>query len=270
MVAFPLIDDSNYHILVPDENGQFEFNGPRLCLARPPKLALGAIPGTLAAEEFPDFIIPRSEWPDRIKQKDADKSWLEDIVRRKIATDDQNGLGFCHAYGTKIAGECCRLIQNQVYIYLSAESIGGPITRWRNIGADPEDDLQQFIAHGACPASYMNAPHSLSPTKWKAGWETVAMNYRPTEVWDMRSDTKAFDFAVTCALLGLATASGFSWWSHFVTGPYRVLHLGRNKFAVRYRNQWGPTFGDDGFVDFAEGKGTPDWAFCIRQMVLAA
>lgn len=269
MPTVPLYDDSNYQELVPDAEGRFEFNGPRLCLAVPPSLAAGDIPGVGAAEDFPDFLIPRSEWPDRIRQKDAEKSWLEDIVRGVIPCDDQGPLGFCHAYGTKIAGECCRLVQNQPYVRLSAESVGGPVTNWRNRGADPADDLAQFMQYGACPQSFMDEAHSLRPSRWKDGWEKAATQYRATEVWDLRSGKKAFDFIVTCALLGLPTACGYSWWSHFVSGPYRVLDLDRGKFAVRNRNQWGPEYGDDGFFDLAEGKGTPDWAFCVRQMSIA-
>jgi hypothetical protein len=259
----PLYDDSNYHSLLPNGEGIVEFNGPRLCLAVPPRLAIGEVPH---AEPFPERLIPRSEWPDLIRKKDAEKSWLEDIMRGVVPCKDQGSLGYCHAFGCAHAGEVQRLVQNLLYVELSGESLGGPITNWRNRGADPADDLSQLVQCGACPQVYVDQPLSLNPKRWKSGWETAALEYRATEVWDMRSDTKAFDFAATLAFLNVPGGSGFQWWSHFVSGPYRVLDLGRGKFALRYRNNWGADYGDDGFMDFAEGKGTPDWCYGLRQM----
>ena len=263
-MAVKLYNDSNYQELLPDSQGVFEFEGPRVMNFVPPKAGVGEVKGTIP---FPDKLIPRSDWPALIQKKDAEKSWLEDMVRGVVKCSDQNGLGYCHGYGTKGAGECCRLIMGLPYIELSGESIAGPVTNWRNAGADPADDLEQLSTYGACPQSFMDAPHSRSPKKWKAGWEQYALNFRATEIWDIRGGSKSFDFVATCALLGLACASGFQWWSHFISGPYRLIDLGRGKFALRYRNNWGSKWGDDGFVDFQEGKGDPDWAFAIRQMV---
>jgi len=263
MTALPIIDDSNYTLLLPKTGNVFEFNGPRILGAIPPK----AGPGLCAAAPGADFpLIPRDAWPDLIRKKDREKTWLEDIVRGVIPCNDQNGLNYCHAYGTVMKAMCQRLVQYHAYVELSAESVGGPITNWRDAGADPTDDMAQMAKYGACPASYMDQPHSRNPSRWKAGWEQVALDYRATDWVDGRTLGNTFDVAATMAILGAPPAAGFYWWSHYISGPYRLLDLGGRKYALRYRNNWGPAFGDDGFVDFAEGKGTPDWLFAVMQM----
>ena len=254
-----LIDDNNWQQHAPI-NGRFEFNGPRIMNAVPPRLAAGSdemIPGW-SDEDF--TLIPRAEWDDRIAQKDKEQSWLEDIVRGTIPCTDQNGLGYCHAYGTIAIAECQRLIQNHPFVPLSAESVGGPITGWRNRGADPTDDIKQMAQYGACPKSFMDREHSLSPGKWKEGWQADALKYRVHEWRDMRTTRKMFDAAATMALLGIPGGLGYMWWSHYISGPYRLLKSG-NKYALRNRNNWGADYGDDGFLDMVEGRGTPDWLF---------
>jgi len=263
----PVLTEADCQALEPNARGEVEHDGVvRLCLAVPPSAPIGEMPHTIA---FPDRLVPRSEWDDRIAEKDREKSWLYDLVAGVIPCKDQASLGYCHAYGYTAAGECCRAIQGHPYVDLSAESIGGPVTNWRNRGADPSDDLAQFATVGACPAAFMDAPHSLSPSRWKPGWETEAAKYIATEIWDMRAGPgykgMAFDFAVTMALLGLAGGVGFSWWTHFVSGPYKVRKSGRN-YEILPRNNWGPRYGENGFFWLSEGRGTPDWSGCIRQM----
>src|SRR3970282_601381 len=98
----PLYDDATPFPWMPDANGVVDFDGPRICNATPPAASPGAIVCAPAAD---CLLVPRSEWLNRIRQKDAEQSWLEDIVRGVMPSSDQNGLGYCHAYGTKDAGQ---------------------------------------------------------------------------------------------------------------------------------------------------------------------
>jgi hypothetical protein len=205
-----VINDNTWTQVMPHRfnrygEGIHDFGGhPRILNAREPEAAPGEcedIPGWVRADDFQ--LIPRDEWDDRIAQKDKDQSWLEDIVRNVIPCTDQNGLGYCHAYGTIAIGECQRLVQGHEFVALSAESVGGPITGWRNRGADPTRDIQQMSKYGACPKSMMDREWSLSPSRWEDGWEEAALKYRVHEWRDMRTTRKMFDAAATMALLGM-------------------------------------------------------------------
>jgi len=203
-------------------------------------------------------LIPREQWPDLIAQKDREKSWVKDLCA-EVPCMDQGHLGYCHAYGPTMAAMCHRIVQNQPHVMLSAESIGGPVTEWRNKGEWPEEDLQQFVTYGACPASMMDKPWSLSPSKWDQNWTTERLKYRVSEYLDgLLSRGKAFDAAMTMALRNLPGAAGFTWWSHEVAYCLHAKDLGRGKFAIGGRNSWGADYGEDGFFYLEEGKGTPD------------
>lgn len=263
MPAIPLYDDSNYRELL-GKNGRVWFNGHwRILNMRATKYRPGECPWIPKASFEP---IPRERWPDLIAQKDEEKSWLEDLVRAKgIDCGDQDGLPYCHAYGCRDAAIVARALANHGYVDLSGESIGGPVTNWQRRGAYPEDDMKQLSKYGACPASMMNAPWSLRPDKWDPEWEQARLNYRAYEWEDLRVGGPSFDMAATAALLGKACCSGFSWWSHFFSGPYRLYRDG-NRYVLRYRNTWGMSYGDKGFMDHAEGRGTPTWAYAVRAM----
>lgn len=272
MVALPTINDQTYKLLLPsdyDQGGRIvDFNGPRILNAIPPRAA----PGTIVHAPLADFkVIPRNLWDDIIARKDRDHSWIEDLVRDKrygIPCTDQNGLGYCHAYGTVKKAMVKRLLQGHPFVMLSAESVGGPITRWTNQGADPADDMEQIAKFGACPQSFMDREHSLNHRNWKTGWEQEALNYRIPDWIDARLIRKNyFDVAATMCFLNIPGALGYMWWSHYISGPYRVLKLSNGRYALRNRNNWGPSFGDDGFLDMEEGKGTPDWLFgCLASI----
>ena len=111
-----LIDEQNWREFLPqytepDGTQVYEFGGHKRVLnAIPPILAAGEIPGIPGPTADGFTLIPRNEWDDRIAEKDKDQSWLEDIVRGVIPCTDQNGLGFCHAYGTIAIAECQRLM----------------------------------------------------------------------------------------------------------------------------------------------------------------
>ncbi len=214
-------------------------------------------------------LIPRDQWPDLIADKDRQKSWLIDSVDA-VNVKDQNGLGYCHAYGTVSCMEIALVYAGYPYEELSAESIGGPVTGWINEGADPSDDLEQAMRGGACLASFMDAPHSLNPSRWKSGWEQDAMSRRVLEAWDLRLPNKAFDAVVTASLLNMPVGLGYVWWGHFVHGGFQVRRQD-SKYQILNRNSWGASYGEDGYFWLTEGtgrgQGTPDWAFAVRVVI---
>jgi hypothetical protein len=155
-----------------------------------------------------------------------------------------------------------RALQGQPLVVLSPESIAGPIKNWRNVGGWGQDALDQLMSVGACREDYMDSANSLSPRRWKSGWEADCANHKITAAW-ANIDDGDFDGVMTAALLRLPVSIGLSWWSHqvIVTSP---VDLGNGKFGVEFRNSWGSSFGSDGFDILAESKAQPDGSFaCI-------
>jgi len=260
MPQVPLINDQTWKLHI--DPTRHDDHDRMLGGAWPRKTNFGEC--AVAKPMDPALLIPRSEWIDRIKQKDQEQSWLEDLVRRAgIRASDQASTNFCHAHSIKDPMEVQRCVQGHPYVELSAMAIGGPITGWRNRGAYPEDDLMQAVKFGTCPASMQDSRYSFSPSKWQKGWEEECAKYQVDEWTDgLLSGGKAFDALVTFSFLNIPCPVGYQWWGHALHAGYRVLYLGqsrgKDRFAVRHRNSWGMDYGDAGFVDLEEGRGTPD------------
>ena len=241
----------------------------RMLSFRPPAAPYGECRGTVGAERLVE-LIPRSEWDKIIEQKDREKSWLIDNVAT-VKCKDQNGLSYCHSFGTVSTMEIALVMAGYPYEELSAESVGGPVTGWRNQGADPSDDLEQVEKAGACLASYMDRPNSLNPRLWKPGWEHDAMGRRVLEAYDLRLPGKEFDAVVTCALLNIPVGLGYAWWGHFIHGGFQVRKNKSGVYEILERNSWGASYGKDGYFWLAEGRargqGTPDWSFAVRVVI---
>ena len=114
--------------------------------------------------------IPRSQWASLVQQGQG--TFLSDLIKAaNIPSKNQDGLNFCWAYASVETDETCRLVQGQPYVPLSPESVGGPITNWRNVGGDGLDALTQLSTVGCCANTFMDAPNSLRVNRWKTGWK---------------------------------------------------------------------------------------------------
>jgi hypothetical protein len=205
-------------------------------------------------------LIPRAEWPDRIR--DGQGTFLSDLHKQfNIKVKNQNGLNYCWAYGSTSTIELSITKTTGVYLDLSPESVAGPIVRWRNIGGYVEDACKQLLTFGACLSSFMNAPNSLTPSKWITGWENNCLKHR-IDI-DFR-DVMTFDELITLLFERVPVAVGYNWWGHLVCACDPVL-LPDNSVGVRILNSWynkdGTPWGDGGFANLTESLGSPDGAF---------
>jgi hypothetical protein len=268
-MAVPLYTDDNWRELIGD-GVQVEHAGVmRPLAARPTVVPFGRIVGAPAVTAFQ--LIPRAVWDDLIAYKDQQNSWLEQIARDKVSCEDQGDLNLCHAASTCEAARCRYAVMGDAVPALTFTSIGMPVTGWRNAGADIADDWKQLRDYGACTTDFLPDGVALPPQsrgtnallmnqrKYKTGWQANAKLHCEAEGIDLGFSGSLFDAAATACFLNIPFACAFSWWSHAICGGFRVLKLGTGKYALRYRNNWGASYGDNGFLDLAEGKGTPDW-----------
>jgi hypothetical protein len=251
MSAYPylIIDDDNYRdftaSMVQRTTGYRGFQNPD----SPHEFRAGRPVGP---------TIPRNEWTERVK--DGQGSFLSDIVKAQgIKSKDQGSLGYCWVYGSTRAVEVQRAIQGFTFLDLSPESVGGPVVGWRNRGGYASEAFDQLQEFGACESSYMDAPHSLSPKRWKAGWQQNALQYRATQWYEIGT---SFDEVYTMLLNRIPVAAGLDWWGHLVCFLDPVV-LPDGSFGVLFQNSWGvdwPTAGAHGFSVLTESKATPDGA----------
>ncbi len=202
--------------------------------------------------------IPRNEWHDRIKAGQG--AFLSDLIKQKgIQAKDQDGLNFCWVYGSTRAVEIQRAVQGLVTLNLSPESVGGPCTRWRNQGGYAGEAFDQLQNCGACETSYMDAPHSLRPNRWTAGWQDNARLHEAVDWYDIET---SFDEVITCLLQRIPVAAGLDWWGHLVCFLDPVI-LPDGSVGGLFQNSWGadwPTPGANGLACLTESKATPDGA----------
>ena len=202
--------------------------------------------------------IPRSVWHDRIQAGQG--TFLSDLLKHeKIPAKDQNGLGYCWVYGSTRAVEVQRAIAGLPFRDLSPESVGGPCTGWRNRGGYASEALDQLQSAGACESSFMDAPHSLHPHRWKTGWQENAKLHEALQWYDIG---QSFDEVITCLLERIPVAAGLDWWGHLVCFLDPVI-LPDGSVGVLFQNSWGvdwPTVGANGFATLTESKATPDGA----------
>jgi hypothetical protein len=113
--------------------------------------------------------------------------------------------------------------------------------------------------------TFMDKPNSLSPSRWKTGWQADALNHRITAAWaDL--DDGGFDAVFTAALLRLPTSIGLDWWGHQVEITDPVV-FDDGSYGVGFRNSWGadwPSQGAGGWSTLTERKSQPSGSFaCI-------
>jgi hypothetical protein len=257
-------------------------NCEELCGAGLPTFEFGGHTRIMNANQFPmgstmmfstpyaeADLIPVEQWPDLISQKDREKSWLDDIVDDLgIPCKDQDGLGYCHGYGPVTCVEVARAVAGLPYVNLSAESVAGRVTGWRNQGGDPEQDLEVLAKYGCCEASFMDRPNSISPSRWKAGWEQNALLHKAEEFLSGIRD-KMWEVAGTAALRSQPTSPWYDWWSHCISGSYRLKYDPKTKLFFRKdRNNWGMSYGDRGYLWLGKGtgrgQGTPSGIIVVR------
>lgn len=213
------------------------------------------------------YLIPREAWPDLIADKDREQSWLDDMVQAlDIPTEDQDGLSWCHGFGPVAATEIAEAVAGNPFVKLSGESVAGRVANWNpNRGGDPEEDLQVLVKYGACPADFLDKPFSSNPKNWRDGWEQEALKHTVREYYI--PTVKRWDYACTAALRNHPTSPWFDWWSHCISGSYRLKNE-KGTIWRKERNNWGPKFGDNGFLWMAEGtrkgQGTPSGLVIVQ------
>lgn len=237
-----------------------------------------------AAQAIDIPIIPRSEWPDRIREKENDQNRLSDIRNTGnsgglIPSLDQNGKGYCWTHSVVQCVHLLRAYSNQPYVPLSAYSVACVIKTFRDEGGWGALALDFIATRGIAtqsdwPQQSMSRNHNTPET-----WER-AKNYRTTEGWidlaePVYDRNLTFDQVASLLLVNIPVVLDYNWWGHSVCGmdlvdlePNRQLNDVR-RWGVRILNSWSDNWENKGTAVLAGTKAVPDGAVAPR-VVFAA
>lgn len=245
-----IIDESNYTQAIEERLDRLDpIAGLKPPGCRPRQSDYGNLLGVPRAT---DVIkpIPRAEWADLIKAGKG--TWLHDLTKDKLAPHDQGGTNYCWAHGSVRAPEVLRVFENQPPLILSAESVAVPLTGGRNRGGTPDEALQQMIRYGACDQLFW-PKNDLDERNAEPGWDFNALRHR-TIRW---ADVRGFDIQITFALMRIPVPIGLRWWGHLVC-QLNPIHFGGSDFGIGCDNSWGANYGDNGYFELTERRGTAD------------
>lgn len=192
-------------------------------------------------------IIPRSEYAERIKDKDANKSWLSDIRRAAgpngghIPSLDQDGVGYCWNHSVTMTIILLRAAMNQPYIRLSAFMVGCLIKSYRDEGGWSPLALD-FIVKNGIPSVEFWPEKSMSRSNDNEAMRKNALLHKVIDSWvdltpPIYDRSLTDDEACTLTLTNNPFAGDFNWWSHSVCMGLKL---------VNGVSQWGTTRSDTG------------------------
>lgn len=195
-----------------------------------------------ASYEDAEAIIPRSEWPDRIKTIDDGGGWLERMIS-KIKNQGREGTCVYNAAAQATEIAWCKAFGIENWIELS------PISGYRNVARGPSSGssvpgaLTWMTDHGLIPvdndankarvgAGLFKHTHPATGfwTKPEAGWVDTAKLFRVQEFLKLTS----VDSWVSALLQGFPCVGGRS--MHCICHVRPMID--GNKIYSMYANSW--------------------------------
>lgn len=275
-----VIDDSNYlNFIDPYVDGQQVMRG------LVPRDYSSAPRGSYATSDPSNIpLIPRSEWPELIKEMNDKKSSLSHIratgnYGSHIPALDQNGQGYCWAYSTTAAVQILRAAHNMPYVPLSAHSVACVIKDFRDQGGWGALSLDYIREKGVVPQSHWPAKSMSRQYNTSENWEE-AKKYRVTEGWYDLSESVydrdlTFDQVMTLLLSRIPVVLDFYWWGHSVCG-YSPVDFGNQyslndpeRWGIDFMNSWKDSWGTLGMGIVRGRKAIPDGAVAPRAVVVS-
>jgi len=208
-------------------------------------------------------VIPRQEWPARIKAFNDAWAWPSDYEDFGGSEDprcrDQNGTNYCWANAPSGCVDTIRRIQGLPFVEVSAASIGGPITGYRNVGGWGIDAVEYLADHGGVASAIW--PNNAISSSYNTARATADRKNRMAFEW-VDLQTNNLDQLGTAMLLGHPCCLGLNWWSHEIK-VVRLVEVSSGVYGWEIRNSWGTwgssnRYGMSGFEVLSASKSQGD------------
>ena len=234
------------------------------------------------AVDIPAIVM--DEWPERIKDNEANKARISDIRNagnngQPIPSLDQDGQGYCWIYSGTACLQLLRALANAPYVPLSAHSTGCVIKDFRDEGGWGALGLDFLMSRGVVPQSLWPAKSMSRTYNTAANWKE-AMKYRVTEGWiDLAAAVYDRDLSNlqvgTLLVSGIPVICDYNWWGHSVCGMDLVdVYPTRSardfsRYGIRILNSWTDGWGDNGTGVLKDSQAWPDGSVAPRATVIA-
>lgn len=225
-------------------------------------------------------VIPRDQWPTLIRQREATKSRLSDIILQgnngqPIPSLDQGSYGYCWAHSAVGCCEVIRAVANEPYVPLSAFAVACKIKNFRNQGGWGAQACD-FIATNGVPTELVwprkATNRSLDNSKT---WEDAAKRKLTEGFMEAGAPYDrdlTLDQVVSLLLRHIPVVVEYNWWGHSVyacdpvdlDSSLPLSHI--NRWGLRIRNSWTDKWGEKGFGILRGKKAIPDGSVAPRVM----
>ncbi len=218
------------------------------------------------------FTIPvfsRQEIKERIEELERTKSRLFDLMQASgIPPLDQKYTSTCWANGTVDGVQVARAAAGKPYVPLSAGSVAGPATNYKNWNGSPAgvggwglQAAKWIVKDGIAPQSlWPNS--SLNPKNDTEEVRTERQKYRINPDGWLDLPPQQWEPVLTCILLGYSCPMAHNEWGH-LTNAISLAIDAKGRINTLVRNSG---YGRDktGHTWLPESFGTPDETLAVR------
>lgn len=240
---------------------------------------------------------PRSEWAQRIKDKEDSRSRISDVLAKgddgkPIPSTDQNGQGYCWMYSCVFTIQALRALAHLPYVKLSGHGAAWKVKKGRDEGGWCAESLD-FVTANGIPSCEFWPEKSMNGRQYDNAktWENAAL-HKAVEAWvDLESaqyDRKlTFDQIMSLCMDNNPGQADFNWWGHSVgfsdavngatqrnftrSESGKLLTLSEfdlvwgmetdtGGYGLKIRNSWTDGWGTNGYGVLTGTKAIPDGA----------
>lgn len=214
------------------------------------------------------FRIPRDEWLERIKEKEAKKQRGIDLLNLyEMPPLNQGSTWSCWAQSVTDNAHFAQAAAGGPVVRLSTGSVAGPVKRYRKAGGNCSEALARMADEGICSAD-MWPENDCTTNRWNDKTAANASRHRVLE-WD---DLEPGDFDEMASLLLMPTPRQVAYcnWAmrHAVLAIDLIVNE-RGQFGLLTRNS-GLYRDSKGFTQFFGKYAMPDDATSIRSVTIDA